>query len=866
MNNRNSGLSTGPEAASNETAWTPNPPRWGWADALALAAWTLLIAAFFHELVFMKRALFYFDVTEINHPYRDFFANELKAGRFSRWHPGLYCGHPLYSESQAGYLHPFKYLLYPWLPTWKAFGLDTVLSIWLAGAGTYGWLRRHVGRAGAWAGCAIFALSGYTWAHFIHTSMINALASVPFAFWALETAWDGRRLRGVALGALALACQVFAGHLQDVILTGSALAVYGAFRALTERRWSGRAWAFGAVVLMGVVAVLLSAVQWIPSKELIDRSPRSGGLDWEDLTYGSWSPELLPAIVVREAFGTRARDTDWMDGFYPHLEMNTYVGVVGLMLAIIGLSAARNRWVAFWPVLGALGLLLMLGKYTFLMDVFPHIPFINTGRIPVRYHLWFATSTAVLAAVGVDRLARTECRSIRLKPALITLAALTIVSIAIMAWIYAPVWTEPSRWRLKYHADRYGWLRSELLWGALRTSLLAATAIVVLLKTRQSINHRTRAAASIAICALIAVDLLGAHSVDVPTVDPAYWSTTPATARWLKQQPNLGRIFGEHALASGEPGYASEPINLLAARELLAWSLPPVWGLSSTAGETPIIPRRRLRFTAHEDVVARFDVEGLSHVLAASSTAEKRLGPGTRVGNVTIHSNAGHLPRARLLGKPAYARDEQHASALMKSLNEEIRDRIIVEDPDRPLREDAEVSGSAQITVDMPERLDVDVSAQTPAYLFLADSFDPGWTATVDGAPAPIRPAYAAFRAVLVPAGRHRVQFRYEPAGFRLGLAVTGIGVLVWLLLMGPWPVPRLRPASDQLDWPARWLWAIPALMTLVLAGSLVRFTPGPALQERWKNSVHRFTWGAGLEAMRPPKPLFRDEIPSPAP
>ena len=61
----------------------------------------------------MRGALFYFDVTEINFPYRDFFADELKAGRFSRWCPGLYCGMPLYSESQAGYLHPLKYAALP---------------------------------------------------------------------------------------------------------------------------------------------------------------------------------------------------------------------------------------------------------------------------------------------------------------------------------------------------------------------------------------------------------------------------------------------------------------------------------------------------------------------------------------------------------------------------------------------------------------------------------------------------------------------------------------------------------------------------------------------------------------------------------
>ena len=115
------------------------------------------------------------------------------------------------------------------METWKAFNLDTVLSIWLTGAGTYGWLRRHVGPAGALTGAAIFGLSGFTWAHLVHTSMINALASVPFVIWGLEWSWETGRWRGVVLGAFALACQVFAGHLQDVLLTSGIVGLYGLY-------------------------------------------------------------------------------------------------------------------------------------------------------------------------------------------------------------------------------------------------------------------------------------------------------------------------------------------------------------------------------------------------------------------------------------------------------------------------------------------------------------------------------------------------------------------------------------------------------------------------------------------------------------
>ncbi len=204
-------------------------------------------------------------------------------------------------------MHPFKYLLYLWLPAWQAFNLDTVLSVWLTGFGTYLWLRRHVGPAGALTGAAVFGLSGYVWGHLIHTSMINALASVPFVILALEWSWESGRWRGPALGGLALAVQVFAGHLQDSLLTGGLVVFYGLYRAATEQRRSARVRSIAMAIALVAIGVLISAVQWVPSKELLDRSPRAGGLLWKDLTYGSWGPELLPTLVMREAYGTRAQ-------------------------------------------------------------------------------------------------------------------------------------------------------------------------------------------------------------------------------------------------------------------------------------------------------------------------------------------------------------------------------------------------------------------------------------------------------------------------------------------------------------------------------------------------------------------------------
>jgi hypothetical protein len=850
-------VSVSASVRDRELVWRFERRRWGLADLLALLVWTAAIVVFFWKAVSLQEALFYFDITEINYPYRDFFARELRAGRFSRWHPGLYCGLPLFSESQAGYLHPLKYLLYPWLATWQAFNLDTVVSVWLTGIGAYGWLRRHVGAAGALTGAAVFGLSGFVWAHFIHTSMINALTSVPFVFWAIEAAWETRRLWPVVLGAIALACQVFSGHLQDTILTAAAAGLYTLHRAATERGVAARLTALALPAGVVALALLIAAVQWVPSKELLDRSPRARGLTWKSLTYGSWHPELLPTLVVREAYGTRARDTDWMDGFYPYHEMNAYLGLIAMALAILGGAAYRDRWVSFWVILAGVGGLMMLGRFTFLFDQAHRVPIAGSSRIPVRFHLWVALATAALSAVGVDRLARPG--KVRLRGALAAMGVLILVSIPILVYVYTPVWTESQRWPLPNHLDRFRWLGQELTAAAVRTAVLAAVAVGLSVWAVHTSSVRLRPRLAALLPVLVIADLLGAHSVDVPTITPAYWTDPPDTARVLKKDPGCLRIFGIAERSSGEPGYASEPVDFLAYRDTLAWSLPPIWGLLSAAGETPIIPERFLAYTDNVLVRrGRFDIEGVSHLLTGRATAGA-FGPGRPVGSAHIYHNPGAQPRVRLIGRPRYAADEAGAIAAVKQLGAESVHTVVVEDPDRPLPEDgdsdsdAEVAGRAAIASEVPERVEVVTECPRDAYLVLADTFDPGWSATLDGRPVPIRPAWITFRAVFVPRGKHTLVFRYRPAGFDRGLMITACGLAIALGCL-VWP-RRLRPLAaehEALPWPRHWPHCFGAALIVIVLASTVSLGPsGLSVQQRWYQSVHRFTWGAGIEAMR---------------
>jgi hypothetical protein len=138
------------------------------------------------------------------------------------------------------------------------------------------------------------------------------------------------------------------------------------------------------------------------------------------------------------------------------------------------------------------------------------------------------------------------------------------------------------------------------------------------------------------------------------------------------------------------------------------------------------------------------------------------------------------VPRVRLVHHvEAVATD---ADAVERTIASPV-DVVIVGDPPAVAMPPAGAAESARIVVDEPEHVAIDVDATSDAMLMLTDTYYPGWSATVDGEPAPIWRAYATFRAVHVGAGAHRVEYRYAPRSFTLGAAVSALGLLIVVVL-----------------------------------------------------------------------------------
>jgi len=92
---------------------------------------------------------------------------------------------------------------------------------------------------------------------------------------------------------------------------------------------------------------------------------------------------------------------------------------------------------------------------------------------------------------------------------------------------------------------------------------------------------------------------------------------------------------------------------------------------------------------------------------------------------------------------------------------------------------------ACRIQHETPTRVVIDAELHAPGLVVLSDRYDPGWKATVSsnggaGRKAAILRTNRVMRGVALPAGRHRIEYHYQPDSLRIGAIIS---ILAWVLL-----------------------------------------------------------------------------------
>ncbi|NBP25175.1 MAG: hypothetical protein EBU81_11620, partial [Proteobacteria bacterium] len=110
--------------------------------------------------------------------------------------------------------------------------------------------------------------------------------------------------------------------------------------------------------------------------------------------------------------------------------------------------------------------------------------------------------------------------------------------------------------------------------------------------------------------------------------------------------------------------------------------------------------------------------------------------------------------------------------------------------------QEARIAPIGSVRLLLASRVEATFDADCNRLLVFTDSWAPGWSATIDGAPTPVLRVNNAIRGVIVPAGEHSLIWDYRPRYLLplLALLATGLGIS-GILIAAPWwsrrfPIP----------------------------------------------------------------------------
>lgn len=346
--------------------------------------------------------------------------------------------------------------------------------------------------------------------------------------------------------------------------------------------------------------------------------------------------------------------------------------------------------------------------------------------------------------------------------------------------------------------------------------LLAARGLTLVerwLSLKYDANGRTKVARVLALVPLaVALDLGLAQRRQNPLVPAATWLAPPASARTLRGEADLGRLYSiespmQHmAVFQMHHGWSDLAAHH-ALREVIGPNQNLLWGLDSVDGYTGLALRRysfiwgifgwrpngvarqlvRLegqRLLTAPHVVDFLRAYGVTHVI---SPFEVRARGFERVASASPRVVARvrePVPRVHFVGRgwPSRLRT-QEAIQHMISGQFDPRAEALLEVDAVP----AEVAGApARVAWRRrgPDEMAAEVDTDHPGWLVFSEAAHPEWEATVDGARAPIVVANLMCQAVALGPGRHRVVWRFRGTAGREGLAASA---LAWACVVGVW-------------------------------------------------------------------------------
>jgi Bacterial membrane protein YfhO len=766
-------------------------------DALPLFALIAMVLAFTHAMILEGRLPFFRDMGVFFYPMRFSLAQSLQNGELPLWNRQIGMGFPLLANLQSESLY-LPHLLFLILPFWSTLSAIFVVHYMIAAAGSY-FLCRNWGYSPSLSmiGSILFTLGGTMVSLSNLMNHFQAAVWLPWVILFWEKYLRQQCWKNFLILTAALSLQFLAGS-PEIYLTTLALALLDALRWRSLE--AGPSWGKIVFSILAANAVLagVAMVQILPTLELIRESRREFPIPFQLVTKWSLNPwQLINLFFLdREVMPERLSGMEVLFGPVLPFFVSYYVGAVAFLGLALWLyySAARERIVVLAVM--TFSLALAFGAYTPVFKLFFDIvPGFRMIRYPEKF-FFVAYVLILFAALRGIRLFLESAPS-RRKKAVILL--LSLCGVLASSYIF-----------FQFNTPLVGrFISAHFGTALLSDSTVSKTTLMLLSLERQVVlllafalllilmaTRRIRPWLFQLLCVAAAFfDLYSAHQPyqflfkpDVVRERPTTIESSTADVSRLFYYPAPGNLHPSHFSFLAKPTLAE--FNSLVFNNLL-----PNTGLF-----------HGLEYMQEFDALIRWPYNYFLHV-GNRLPFEKVI---TLLGSLNVrylvsfrplpdHNNlklikyleqypSWHYRLDRIVPRTyivARVKEEKNPVNILTQLADGQFDPLtsVMLDDAVVLPESDHFSGKATITSYENQSVTIQASLTNPGILVLADSYYPGWKAYRDGQEIKIYRANLFFRAVALPAGDHRVNFRYEPASFKIGLVVSAVTIALLILI-----------------------------------------------------------------------------------
>lgn len=693
------------------------------------------------------------------------------------WDPFSFSGRNFVGEMQTGVFYPGNWFVYlgrlgemlsvDWLHGW------IVLSFVAGGWAMYRCARSAgLARAGSLIAGLSFVFGGsMSRSAASQVNIFHAWLWLPVVFLffcrALRQSGARQQLKNALLAGAAWGMSFLAGHHEPGLYIGLAVAFWTALYLVRPCHAAGRTGACALLLGSALFAFLAAAVQLLPAFQYAKTAYRWAG---DPIAPNENIP--LARLESTDRVEPRSLFSLLFPGVDERGQSDIYFGVLPLLLAVYGVWRSGRPQAWRFAALAGFSLAYCLAGYAPLHGILVAAsPLLRMARESIRMLAVFHFALAMLAGAGTDRLlARLGRRDRRVLGALcrlfglfVGLAGFVLVALTLVAILHPDA--SIGRWQDRFSWLYYDWLMMAVALGLLRWRL-----------------RRTFASQALALCiaAAMLVDLGPANTTAIIPKSGADGRTNyypPAIFR----SPDLLQFVR----TLQDEGRWDDETHVFPQNFQLIHRVRATLGYAATA-PAPYMDYYWRRGRTREQLGVRYQ---FSRDAGGSTVLLERPDP---------------IPRFQLTRNVRPLGDRSVEEWLQSA---DYRSDAVVLDPAEwyklpdevtlLARQPAEAPGGAQLLWENNRRIELETSAQLPAFLMTSERYDEGWSVYVDGAEAPVVRCNGVLRGVWVPAGDHRISFRYVPPGLIGGVTLSA---LYWLATFGVLYWMRRRPLAAHPD------------------------------------------------------------------